>query len=226
MRTKGIINLKSSSIMASNEQGILGGFSGKVGTVIGGNWNGIDFMRGIPAHIANPRTAAQQDQRGRMGAIIQFLSPLKAFLRVGFKKQAIKMSAFNAATSYNLAHAITGTYPDFGVDYSKVIISQGKLPGVLNPRISSPASGQIEFTWEDNSSANGALGNDRALLVVYNSAKRSVVTFFGESTRAGGSQIITLPSRFAREEVQCYISFQNANQTVISDSGYAGALVV
>jgi len=70
--------------MATNEQGILGGFSGKVGTVIGGNWNGIDFMRGISGHIANPRTTAQQDQRAKMAAIIQFLSPLKAFLRVGF----------------------------------------------------------------------------------------------------------------------------------------------
>ena len=31
--------------MATFEKGILGGFSGKVGTVIGGNWKGIDYMR-------------------------------------------------------------------------------------------------------------------------------------------------------------------------------------
>jgi len=31
--------------MAKIEHGILGGFSGKVGTVIGGTWKGIDFMR-------------------------------------------------------------------------------------------------------------------------------------------------------------------------------------
>ncbi|HAH25617.1 MAG TPA: hypothetical protein DCL77_17975 [Prolixibacteraceae bacterium] len=212
--------------MATNEQGILGGFSGKVGTVIGGNWNGVDFMRGIPARIANPRTAAQQDQRARMGTIVQFLSPLKAFLRVGFKKQAIKMSAFNAATSYNLAHAITGTYPDYGVDYSKVLISQGKLPGALNPQIISTTSGQIKFTWEDNSLNNGAMGNDRALLVVYNPEKGLVVTSFGDSIRAEGSQMITLPSKFEGTEVQCYIAFQNANQTVISDSRWAGGMVV
>jgi hypothetical protein len=38
--------------MATFEKGILGGFSGKVGTVIGGNWKGIDFMRSR----ANKRT--------------------------------------------------------------------------------------------------------------------------------------------------------------------------
>ena len=31
--------------MAKIEHGILGGFSGTVGTVIGGSWKGIDTMR-------------------------------------------------------------------------------------------------------------------------------------------------------------------------------------
>ena len=212
--------------MATNEQGILGGFSGKVGTVVGGNWNGIDFMRSNPSHIANPRTAAQQDQRVRMAAIIQFLSPLKAFLRIGFKKQAIKMSAFNAATSYNLAHAIIGIYPDYTVDYSKVMVSQGKLPGALNPQIISSNSGQVEFTWEDNSLQDGAMRDDLAVLLVYNPEKGWTVTSFAGSFREAGSQTINLPESYAGDEVQCYISFQNARQTVISDSGFAGGMVV
>lgn len=212
--------------MATNEQGILGGFSGKVGTVIGGNWNGIDFMRAKPAHIANPRTSAQQDQRVRMAAIIQFLSPLKAFLRIGFKKQALKMSAFNAATSYNLAHAITGTYPDYAVDCSKVLITQGKLAGALNPVVSSPASNLVEFTWEDNSSAHNAMRADKAILVVYNPKKGLAVTSFAGNYRDGGSQTITLPANFAGDEVLCYIAFQNAIQTMISDSEFAGGLMV
>ena len=54
--------------MASNEQGILGGFSGKVGTVVGGNWNGVDFMRGIASHIADPKTAAPHSRHREGGA--------------------------------------------------------------------------------------------------------------------------------------------------------------
>lgn len=212
--------------MATNEQGILGGFSGKVGTVAGGNWNGIDFMRANPTHIANPRTAAQQDQRAKVGAIIQFLSPLKAILRVGFKKQAIKMSAFNAATSYHLSHAITGTYPDYGVDYSKVMVSQGKLARALNPQIIVTDNGYIKFTWEDNSSAHSAKCDDRAILLVYNPKKGLVETSFGNSLRADRSQTMALPGSFAGDEVICYISFQKANQTEISDSEFAGAMVV
>jgi hypothetical protein len=36
---------KNPFFMASFQKGILGGFSGKVGTVVGGNWKGIDYMR-------------------------------------------------------------------------------------------------------------------------------------------------------------------------------------
>ena len=42
--------------MGKISQGILGGFSGKVGNVVGGNWKGIDYMRVRPASVANPQT--------------------------------------------------------------------------------------------------------------------------------------------------------------------------
>ena len=49
--------------------GILGGFSGKVGAVVGGKWKNTDYMRGyvIPA---NPKSEGQQDQRGKIGRLV------------------------------------------------------------------------------------------------------------------------------------------------------------
>lgn len=34
--------------MATLNKGILGGFSGKVGTVVGANWRGLDIIRSRP----------------------------------------------------------------------------------------------------------------------------------------------------------------------------------
>ncbi|MGE5427515.1 MAG: DUF6266 family protein [Methylococcaceae bacterium] len=212
--------------MATNEKGILGGFSGKVGTVIGGSWNGVDYMRGIASEISNPQTEKQQNQRAKVATMVRFLRPMTNILRVGFKKQAVKMSAFNAATSYNLSHAINGFYPDFEIDYSKVMVSQGKLPGAINPQVSCPAGGKMKFTWQDNSSEKGAMPDDRALLVVYDQENGKVITEMKGNLRASQSQVITLPSSFEGAEVHCYLAFQNANQTVISDSRYAGEIVV
>ena len=44
--------------MGKIKQGILGGFKGKVGTVIGASWNGISYMRGLAQSHKNPKTAA------------------------------------------------------------------------------------------------------------------------------------------------------------------------
>ena len=50
--------------MGKIKQGILGGFKGKVGTVIGSSWNGISYMRGQAQSVRNANTPAQQMQRG------------------------------------------------------------------------------------------------------------------------------------------------------------------
>ena len=212
--------------MGTIKKGILGGFSGLVGTVIGGTWKGIDYMRSKAASIANPRTPAQLDQRARFSVAIKFLKPLTAFLRIGFKSQAVKMSAFNAAMSWNLENALMGAYPLYEIDYTKAQISQGSLPGALNPLAVAGAAGKIDYTWEDNSTDSSAMATDKVLLAVYNPVKQRVISVVGGNTRLSGSQSITLPAAFAGDEVQCYIAFQNANQSVVSNSEFVSAVVV
>jgi hypothetical protein len=68
--------------------------------------------------------------------------------------------------------------------------------------------------------------NDRAVLLVYHPEKGQAVTVLEGNMRTSGSQIVTLPTDFEGAEVQCYIAFRNASQTVMSDSRYAGGVVV
>ena len=44
------------------KKGILGGFSGKVGNVVGASWKGIDYIRSLPSTVRNPRTPRQVKQ--------------------------------------------------------------------------------------------------------------------------------------------------------------------
>ena len=64
--------------MGKIKQGILGGFKGKVGTVIGASWNGIAYMRGLPQSVKNPKTAAQQSQRAFFREIQRLVGQLSA----------------------------------------------------------------------------------------------------------------------------------------------------
>ena len=212
--------------MGTINEGIMGGFSGTVGTVVGGNWNGIDYMRSRAVNRSDAKSTPQLNQRAKFSTIIQLLKPLKDFLRVGFKSQAVGMSAFNAATSYNMENALTGTFPDYQIDYSKAMVSQGKLPGALNPAAVSNSAAEIAFTWDNNSSKSHARADDKAVLIIYNPVKQRALSFMGGNTRLAGSQSVALPASFAGDEVQCYISFQNASQSVVSDSRFVGSTVV
>ncbi|HLN73923.1 MAG TPA: DUF6266 family protein, partial [Prolixibacteraceae bacterium] len=202
-----------------------GGFSGKVGTVIGGNWNGINYMRGLPTSYTNPRTEAQLSQRAKFAETIKFLRPLTPFLRVGFKNAAYKMSGFNAAMSYTLKNALTGTYPAYSIDYTKVLVSRGPLAGAQNPAGDSTIPGKVDFTWENNSSDTGAQEDDKVLLVIYCPTLQKAVTVAGGSTRITGAQSVTVPDLFSGLEVQCYIGFQDATQSVLSDSAFVASIV-
>lgn len=212
--------------MGTIKQGILGGFSGKVGTVIGGNWKGIDYMRSKAASVSNPKTEAQLDQRARFGAALKFLQPLTAFIRIGFKNYAVKMTAFNSAMSYNLNNALTGAYPDYTIDYPNALVSRGTLAGALNPSVVSITPGQVDFTWEDNTQEANASATDLALLVVFNPAKQQAITIEGGNTRSFAGQAMTVPSSFSGDEVHCYIAFQNANQSVLSNSAFVNSIIV
>ncbi|MGQ7868967.1 DUF6266 family protein [Sunxiuqinia sp. sy24] len=211
--------------MGTIKQGILGGFSGKVGTVIGGSWKGIDYMRSIPASVANPRTAAQVDQRTKFTTALNFLQPLTSFIRVGFKDYAVKMSAFNAAMAYTIRNAVTGVYPEYGISYADALVSRGSLTGALNPTVAAPTPEQIDFSWVNNSGEGNALATDKVLLVVYNSVKDQALTVIGGSTRSSGSQSVNVPAVFAGDALYCFIAFQNENQSEVSNSTYLGEVV-
>ena len=96
--------------MGTIKQGILGGFSGKVGTVIGGSWKGISYMRSQAQSIKNPRTDAQMSQRTKFALALSFLKPMTELLRTGFKLYAKKKTAFNAAMSFTLANGLKRSF--------------------------------------------------------------------------------------------------------------------
>ncbi|WP_282036202.1 DUF6266 family protein [Saccharicrinis aurantiacus] len=212
--------------MGKINQGILGGFSGKVGNVIGGNWKGIDYMRVKPASVANPQTEGQVDQRSKFSTVLRFLQPMKDFVKVGYKGYANKMTEFNSAMSYNLKNAITGAYPDFTIDYASALISRGSLAGVLNGVVDSASAGNVSFTWSDNSTDGNAQATDKAMLLVFNAIKNECIFITDGELRSLGAQTLTVPDNYSGDQVECFIAFISEDGTSVSNSKYIGAVTV
>src|SRR5258705_13066987 len=114
--------------MGTYVKGILGGFSGKVGTVVGSTWKGIPVMKSVSGPRKGNPTLLQLEQQGRFSLMIKFLQPLAALFNQTYGNSAVGMSGFNKAFSYNVLNGITGVYPAFTVNFPMLLISKGDLP--------------------------------------------------------------------------------------------------
>lgn len=207
------------------KQGILGGFSGQVGNVVGGNWKGIDYMRVKPASVANPRTEGQVSQRTKFTEALQFLQPMKDFIKVGYKGFAVQKTEFNSAMSYILKNAITGIAPNFTVDYPNALVSRGALTGVLNGSLDVSTPGSAGFLWDDNSGSGSALATDKAMLLLYNETKGEVIFTTAGANRSAASQTLAIPTDYSGDTLRAYIAFIKADGSEVSDSSYIGSAV-
>jgi len=212
--------------MGTFNQGIYGGYSGKVGNVVGSSWKGINVMRIMPASVSNPQTEPQLAQRQKFSITMTFLQPLSEFLKTGFKNYAVRKTGINAAMGYNLRNAITGAYPNFTIDYPNALVSRGSLPAALNQAAASTVAGTVVFTWDDNSDESGASALDKTLLVIYNPVKHQAVTVSELAERADGTQTVTVPDSFSGDLVQCYMAFISPDGKDLASSRFAGAVTV
>lgn len=210
--------------MGKIKQGILGGFSGKVGNVVGSSWKGISYMRSIPQHVHNPRTEGQVNQRGKFAVALHFLQPLNDFIRTGYKLYAHKRSPFNSAMAYTLANAITGTTPDdYAIDPSKVLVSRGGLTPAANAEADTgPGDYQVNFHWADNSGTGSAKSTDKALLVLLNTAKSEVFSVIAGNPRSEEGQEIFAPEHWVGDDAYTYLGFISEDHKNVSNSVYLG----
>lgn len=206
-------------------KGILGGFSGKVGSVVGGNWKGIDYMRSKSSRGKFVPTELQHSQQIKFALLMGFLQTLTGLLRLTFSDFAVKMTGINNAMKYNLKTAITGTYPAFQIDYSMALVSRGDLPNVLGPSVTMGTGGIATFAWTDNSGVGIAKASDQAILVAYCPELKQAIY-----TSAGGRRDLLTGdldlSPLSGKEVHTYISFVSETKNRTAVSIYTGSIAV
>ena len=222
--------------MAKIEHGILGGFSGKVGTVIGGTWKGIDFMRSKSKRRNFVPTQKQLEQQVKFALIMRFVQPMSALLEVTFVDYAVRKTGINSAFSYIYDNAITGVFPDFAIDYSKVLVSRGIMPNVLGPAVvSGPVAGAwpgtfagagsiLTWSWTDGGGA-GTQPTDQAVLVAYCPERKQVIFTTNGGDRSALTADLNLAT-FTGLAIETYIGFISADGRNVASSIFTGEVTV
>lgn len=211
--------------MGTIQKGILGGFSGKVGSVVGGSWKGIDYMRSMAQRRTTTSSQRQKEQQMKFGLIARFQQPLANLLAISFKSYAIKMTGANSAMSYNIRNAITGLYPDFVIDYPRVLVSRGDMPNAINPVATAAAGGIVNFTWQNNAGSGKAKDTDKSILVAYcPELSQSIYTDAGaeRSVESGSLDL----SAFSGLKVETWVGFISDTGNITATSVFAGEVTV
>ena len=160
--------------MGKIKQGILGGFRGKVGTVIGASWNGISYMRGLAQSVKNPKTAAQTTQRSFFKEVLdiasQFSDEQMKFL---FPENISGMTRHNVLVKQlSAVAAVDGDTKS--VDLGN-INSIGNAPTDDLPEVAIAAAGEnLTISWDGASGFRAEHGDEYPVIFVANVTKKKV----------------------------------------------------
>jgi hypothetical protein len=209
--------------MGTIKRGVLGGFSGKVANVVGGSWKGIATMRSLPLSVANPRTAGQVQQRGKL-ALLVLIS--KALL-VGIIKPlndrfATRMSGYNRWVQMNIAAVNdNGT-----LNRMAFKISEGALENTTyTPVTPSEGDTTVQIDWNDNSGTGSALGSDLFYAAVYNSTQDKWYIDQNGLNRQATSATIDVDQLTEGDQISFYMTFLSEDGKKVATSVHYSRVV-
>ena len=212
--------------MATLSKGILGGFSGKVGPVVGATWRGMDVIRSRPKSSRRTPSERQLEQQLKFKLAISFLQPIKNIQSRFFGSGSGVKSRVNLAVSYTISEAIQMVAGLPELIYNKVLITRGELTSFQNAVLTTQPGGVLHLEWEDNSTQGDAAPTDQVSIVCYCEELNNWEIYEGIVMRSDLMADVTLPAYCLGKTMEVYAFLNNEKQTAASTSLYLGQHVV
>ncbi|MDN3725285.1 DUF6266 family protein [Aequorivita sp. SDUM287046] len=211
--------------MGTIKKGILGGFRGKVGSVVVARWRGKYVMRSFPEIDENRiPTEKQRKVRERFGLVARFLNPMKPIVGKYFVQKQGDKSPFNLATSYHIKEAVLEVGEDFIMDYPKVLISKGDLSGLQSPTLTASIGNTLQLTYTDNTGQGFAKADDQLLVLLFVADLGEYQLFTPAGTRVETIVNLPLPQYWSGLEINAWATFVDAEGKRAATSTYLGAV--
>jgi hypothetical protein len=187
-------------------------FNGKVGNLVGSTWKGINVLKRKPTTKRNRKQSeAQLDLQAKFAVAGEILHQLTPLLNITYKK-------------YTKEHSIIGIYPNYQIDWSKLLISRGSLPHANGVTVTA-GSGTVTFEWEETGIQLPALTSDKSILVIYcPELNEFAYTWTGATRMMGGASINV--SSFVGRVVHTWLSFISDDGKRVTKSKYTGQLTL
>ena len=201
--------------MARFKSSTFGKISGKYGTAVAAiRKDGLNILKEYRA-ASNPNTTKQKNQRGKFGFVVRELNCMRRIFTITFGGQY----GINRAASLAMKTALTGEFPDFRLDYSQLIISNGTLKDAAQVGFEQLNERSIKLNWNADIFLGGN-STDNLNLVFLNQTSKTVVFKQNQAIRSEGTVIVELPDIWVGKDIQCWLYLTSTDGSLCSTSQY------
>jgi hypothetical protein len=211
--------------MAILKQGLFGPITGKLGNFVTASWKGINYVRQAPHKSKKPLTAAQIAVQERFKFINRLNKPLNPYFKAGFFELAIHKSELNVAFSQTSKNVVSGTYPDFQVDWSKLSISAGRLSSLESVELTQTVSQVLDLSWDVEYWKSHCAYDDQVMVAILCPELEMADGFIGATRRADLRCTVNFSSKFIGKEIAVYIGVFAMNRRMASRSQFLGKFI-
>lgn len=213
--------------MAIYFAGYLSPIKNKLGNAVGRKWRTLDVLSAYNGHPRNPRTTAQQIQRGRFGAAAILAGAFGDAVLLGFEAvcKGTKIPQKSFFIKKNWESITSDTPGSITIDYTTLVIAQGTLvkPAMGAPTFTNPLEVGVVNT--DNSGTGNAKATDYIYVFVYSPEAGAGILSSGNK-RADASVTVDVPASMNGHRVHvwgfAYGDPDHENAGLVSGSTYLG----
>ncbi|HEY5592848.1 MAG TPA: DUF6266 family protein [Paludibacter sp.] len=202
--------------MSTFDSTTFGKISGRHGSAVASisKATGKNYLRVYTAP-SNPKSPKQLAHRAKFALVNKELTCMRNLFKITFGGT----SGVSQGISLGFKTAIAGEYPDYSIDFSKLIISKGGLNTSGLNTVAITVGTTIQLTWDTIVGYQGD-DNDGANFVFLNASSKIGILKQNEVLRSAGTTDVELPSIWAGQPVHCWIYFSSPDGTMNSDSQY------
>lgn len=204
--------------------GALGPVIGKVGNLSFYVSEGQPRVRTIGHKTAAP-SILQQRFINKMTFAIAFFKTMKPFIKAGFSNlvKGTNRNYHNAATSYNLMHAIKLNEGQVYIDFAEIKLSAGTAKRPENPSLELTDSG-LKFSWTYDTLLPYSVGQDQVMMLAYFPEEVESVCVISGARRTALSDVLPMASAQRSRKMEVYMAFVSDDRLSVSDSVYLGPI--
>ena len=201
--------------MARFTSSTFGKISGKHGNAVAALRKDGTNILNVLRIASNPNTPAQKNHRDKFAFTMRELNCMRSLYTMTYYSQY----GVNKAVEKAMKTALTGEFPDFKLDYSKLIISEGTLAKTTQVRLEQMGGSVVRINWNVDALLDRN-PEDNVNLVFLNQPSKTVILKQDYTLRGAGSTDVDLPAHWIDKELHSWIFFTSPDGTIYSISQY------